>query len=67
MWVRRNEAFDPLVEMTAFTTAQAIILERHKRTSDEELLELLRDLARRRGRLSGLIIDEAEGMPSSSG
>ncbi len=66
MWVRRDEAFDAVVDMVDFTTAQAIILERHKRVSDAELLELLRGLAQRNGRLSGLIIDEAEGMPSSS-
>jgi hypothetical protein len=66
MWVRRDEAFDAVVDMLDFTAAQAIILERHKRVSDAELLELLRGLAQRNGRLSGLIIDEAEGMPSSS-
>lgn len=66
MWVRRNEAFDAVVDMVDFTAAQEIILERHKRVSDTELLELLRGLAQRNGRLSGLIIDEAEGMPSSS-
>jgi hypothetical protein len=34
--------------------------------SDTELLEALRDLHESNGLLSGLIIDEAEGMPSSS-
>lgn len=66
MWVRRDDAFDAVVDMVDYTAAQAIILERHKRVSDAELLELLRGLAQRNGRLSGLIIDESEGMPSSS-
>jgi hypothetical protein len=66
MWVRRDEAFDAVVEMRDFTAAQAIILERHQRVSDADLLELLRRLADRNGRLSGLMIDETEGMPSSS-
>lgn len=66
MWVRRDAAFDAIVDLRDFYAAQAIILERHKRISDDELLERLRDLADRQGRLSGLIIDEAEGMPSSS-
>ncbi|WP_243302201.1 recombinase family protein [Geothrix oryzisoli] len=66
MWVRRNGAFDAVVDLVDFTAAQEIILERHKRSSDTELLEMLRGLAQRHGRLSGLIIDEAEGMPSSS-
>lgn len=66
MWVRRDDAFEALVEMVDYTAAQTIILERHRRMSDEDLLAQLRDLAQRHGRLSGLIIDEAEGMPSSA-
>lgn len=66
MWVRRDGAFDAIVDMGDFTAAQAIILERHKRVSDAEFLERLKDLAQRHGRLSGLIIDETEGMPSSA-
>ena len=66
MWVRHNGAFDAVVDLVDFKAAQEIILERHKRASDTELLEMLRGLAQRHGRLSGLIIDEAEGMPSSS-
>lgn len=66
MWVRRDGAFDAVVDMGDFTAAQAIILERHQRVSDTELLELLKGLVERHGRLSGLIIDEAEDMPSSA-
>lgn len=66
MWVRKDAAFDALVDLQDFAAAQAIILERHHRTSDEDLLARLRDLAHRYGRLSGLIIDETEGMPSSA-
>jgi hypothetical protein len=40
--------------------------ERARRFSDEELLSRLKDLAGRHGRLSGLLIDETDGMPSSS-
>jgi hypothetical protein len=66
MWVRRDAAFDAVVDLREFTAAQAIILERHRRVSDADLLDLLRNLAQRNGRLSGLIIDETEGMPSSA-
>jgi DNA invertase Pin-like site-specific DNA recombinase len=66
MWVRRDAAFDAVVDAPDFSAAQAIILERHRRVSDAELLEQLRTLADRHGRLSGLLIDETEGMPSSS-
>ncbi|MCA3013834.1 MAG: recombinase family protein [Myxococcaceae bacterium] len=66
MWVRRDGAFEAIVDVADFVAAQAIIVERHKRATDSELLEKLRALANHRGALSGLIIDEAEGMPSSA-
>ena len=65
-WVRANEAFEPIVEPQAFFTAQGIIRERNRRFTDEEMLDRLRRLFERQGYLSGLIIDEAEHMPSSS-
>lgn len=66
MWVRCDGAFDAIVDAQDYFAAQTIILERHQHVSDSELLEQLRELANRCGRLSGLLIDEAEGMPSSS-
>ena len=66
MWVRRDGAFDPTIDADDFAAAQAIILERHRRFSDEDLLGRLRELVDRHGRLSGLLIDETDGMPSSS-
>ncbi|MGA0601531.1 recombinase family protein [Caulobacter sp. KR2-114] len=65
-WVRQEGAFEPIVEPDFFAAAQRIIQERCRRYSDETLLERLSELFSREGRLSGLIIDEAEGMPSSS-
>jgi DNA invertase Pin-like site-specific DNA recombinase len=66
MWIRRDGAFAPIVPADVFYTAQGIIRARARRYSDEELLERLRGLFRNRGYLSGLVIDEAEGMPSST-
>lgn len=66
MWVRREGAFEALVDRDDFAAAQSIILARHQHVPDSELLERLRTLVRRCGRLSGLIIDEAEEMPSSA-
>ena len=66
MWIRRDGAFDALVSPEAFYTAQGIIRARARRFSNEELIEKLRGLYERRGFLSGLIIDEAEGMPSAA-
>lgn len=66
MWVRHEGAFEPLVETEDFLSAQSILLERHRIISDEELLERLTALHARHGKLSGILIDEAEGMPSSA-
>jgi DNA invertase Pin-like site-specific DNA recombinase len=66
MWVRRDGAFDPIVEAKDFYLAQGIILERHRRLSDDEMLERLRRLLERAGKLSGPLIDEDGGMPSSA-
>lgn len=66
MWVRANGVFEPLVEAQDFDAALRIILDRHTRLSDEELLDRLRALHDRTGILSGFIIDESEEMPSSA-
>jgi DNA invertase Pin-like site-specific DNA recombinase len=66
LWVRAEGSFEPIVDRALFEAAQAIIRERSRRLSDEEMLDGLRHLLERRGYLSGLIIDEADGLPSSS-
>lgn len=66
MWIRKDLAFEPIVPSELFYTAQGIIRARSRRYSDEELIERLRGLYKNRGFLSGLVIDESEGMPSSS-
>ncbi len=66
MWIRAEGAFEPIVDRQLFEAAQVIINERSKRLSDEEMITALQALFQRRGCLSGLIIDEAECLPSSS-
>jgi DNA invertase Pin-like site-specific DNA recombinase len=66
MWVRGDSAFEAIVDGRDFYTARGIILERHRRLSDDEMLARLRDLLARHGRLSALLIDEAEPGPSSA-
>lgn len=66
MWIKKEGAFQALVPAEVFYMAQGIIRARAHRFSNEELLEKLRTLYQHRGFLSGLIIDEAEGMPSSA-
>jgi len=65
-WVRKERAFEPIVDVERFYTVQEIYRERNKKTTDEELLQGLRDLYARQGRLSALIIDEADFLPPSS-
>jgi len=65
-WVRANSAFSPIVDEILFNAAKEIIRSRSYRLSDEEMLDALKMLFKQRGYLSGLIIDEAEGCPSSS-
>jgi DNA invertase Pin-like site-specific DNA recombinase len=65
-WVRAPGAFAPIVEMQMQAAALAIIEERSRKLSDDELLALLRDLLSEVGALSSLVIDEREAMPSSS-
>jgi DNA invertase Pin-like site-specific DNA recombinase len=66
MWIWRDGAFEPIVTAVLFEQARAIIESRHHHLSDQELLERLRELLRVQGRLSGILIDETEDMPSSS-
>jgi DNA invertase Pin-like site-specific DNA recombinase len=66
MWIRADGAFAPLIERSLFDAAQAIIRERSQRLTNEEMLEALQRLLKDRGYLSGIIIDEAELLPSSS-
>jgi hypothetical protein len=65
-WVRKDHAFEPVVDMERFYIVQGIYRERNKKTTDDELLQGLRDLYARQGRLSALIIDEADFLPPSS-
>jgi hypothetical protein len=66
MWIKKEAAFEPIVQPDLFYTAQGIIRERNRRYTDEELIERLRALYENRGLLSGLIIDETENMPSAA-
>jgi len=65
-WVRRDEAFDALVDRDTFESARRIVEARSRRYTDAEMLDLLTKLYLEKGLLSGLIIDEQEHMPSSS-
>jgi DNA invertase Pin-like site-specific DNA recombinase len=65
-WVRADGAFEGVVEPELFWRAREIILARSQKLTDEEMLEKLRTLLKMHGRISGILIDEAEGLPSST-
>src|SRR5690606_37404042 len=66
MWVRANEAFDAVVDAQSFYIARGIIQERCRSFTDQEMLDRLRSLVATNPLLTSAIIDEAEGLPSSS-
>jgi len=66
MWIRANGAFDAVVDTEIFARAQTVIAQRSVRMDNTEMLAVLRQLLVKAGALSGLIIDEQEGMPSST-
>jgi DNA invertase Pin-like site-specific DNA recombinase len=66
MWIRADRAFPAVVDPAIFARAQEAILARAKRYSNEEMLSALKELWTRHGRISGLLIDEQEAMPSSA-
>lgn len=65
-WRRANGAFTPIVDRAQFEAARAMIEERSRRFTNEELLDILRRLLQENGYLSGLLIDESETDASSS-
>lgn len=64
--VRCDNAFSPVVSADVFAAAQQIIVARSRRYSDAELIEMLAALLQAQGKLSALIIDEKDDMPSSA-
>lgn len=66
MWVRAQNAFTPVVDPGVFAQAQEKILARAMRLTDEQMLGALKSIWANHGRISGLLIDEHEGMPSSA-
>ncbi|WP_244827963.1 recombinase family protein [Caballeronia sp. TF1N1] len=65
-WVRKEGAFAAIVDRITFAAARQIILARSCRMTDNDMLNALRGVLSRRGYLSGIVIDEASGCPSSS-
>jgi DNA invertase Pin-like site-specific DNA recombinase len=65
-WVRAESAFEGIIEPNQFFTVRGIILARTQKLTNEEMLEKLRGVLKEHGRVNGIIIDETDGVPSSS-
>lgn len=65
-WIRKENAFEPIVRMELFLKVQAIIANRSQHLDDAQMLHLLRQTLERCGELSGMVIDEDDDAPSSS-
>ncbi|WOE33930.1 recombinase family protein [Acinetobacter baumannii] len=65
-WIKKDDAFEAIVPVEKFYMAQGMILERSRRYTDHELLDLLRNLFQKHGYLSGLIINESDDNPTTS-
>lgn len=66
MWIRSEGAYPAIVNKALFLRAREIVDARSRHFSDEELLDALRAILKRQGQLSGMIIDEENGLPPSS-
>jgi hypothetical protein len=65
-WIRADRVFEGIVNPELFLRAREIILARSHKLTNDEMLEKLRDLLKHHGRISGILIDEEEGLPSST-
>ena len=66
MWVRDEAAFEPIVDQAEFHTVRGIILARHRRLSNDEMLGRLKSIFDQHGKISGVLIDERDEMPSTA-
>jgi len=66
IWVRRENAFTAIVSVEQFQHVLAIVEARSRHLTDEQLLTGLKMLLARCGTLSGILIDQTDGMPSSA-
>ena len=66
MLVRAENAFPAIVDHHLFEAAHSIIVERSRFYTDDEMLDGLRQTFEKTGFLSGIIINEADGLPSSA-
>ncbi len=65
MWIKHENAFEPIVERSLFEAAQRKLSERTPRYTEDEMLEALRSLLNSQGYLTSNSIDRAREVPCS--
>lgn len=65
MWIERIAKYPPIVSPRLYGAVQAILKARVTRPEDESILQPLRDLFARTGRLSARLINKSPGVPNS--
>ncbi len=64
MWVRRDDAFKSIIPVGQFERAQLLMEQRSECLKDEDMLEQLRQLWKRVGRLTADLVQAEKGIPS---
>lgn len=65
-WVRAEDAWPAVIEPPLFHAAQGIILARSRRFTDAEMLAALKGILARYGRITAVLIDDGDDLPSSA-
>jgi hypothetical protein len=65
-WIRAEAVFEGIIDPEIYFQAQGIIIERSRRFTNDEMLDKLRGILQKHGRISGILIDECEEVPSSA-
>ena len=63
MWIRRDDAFEGIVDPDLYRKTEAEVVARSGFLTDEQLLDLLRQLLRRHGKLSERLLKASPDMP----
>src|SRR5579859_1164695 len=63
MWIQRDDAFEGIVSKTVFAKAQQLVAARAIRKTDEEMLDSLRRLWAKHGRLTAPLINHDRSTP----
>jgi DNA invertase Pin-like site-specific DNA recombinase len=66
MWIRRDNAFEGIVSTTVFAKAQQLVANRAFGWTDEEMLDSLRRLWAKKGRLTAALINQDRSTPCVS-